>query len=236
MKLSKADAKQHAAACALLDKPGTLTIEERQFVLEHWREDATNINGVAGAFFTPAGLARDLNIEISGNHILDLCAGIGSLAFAAWLSEPSRSITCIEINPEYVRVGSKVLPEAQWIQADVFDCAGAVPGFDCVISNPPFGNVKTHKNEYGRFEYDLIALASKLGRDGVFIIPQMSAPFRYSGRQCYEPDRHAKYLDFLAKSGVGLAPNCGIDTSAYADDWTIKPPPVEIVLGFTEEI
>lgn len=57
-----------------------LTLDERPFVLEHWQESTNHINGVSGAFFTPRSLASDFSIEVEGRRIIDLCAGIVSLA------------------------------------------------------------------------------------------------------------------------------------------------------------
>lgn len=240
-KLTKDQAKQHAEAVRILTK-SVLTYDERVFVLENWREDANHINGVAGAFFTPYGLARDLATEIFGTLIVDLCAGIGSLAFAAQQFDPSREITCVEMNPDYIEVGRKIVPHANWVCADVFDFMPVLAdtkrtcSYDCAIANPPFGNVKTHKNQYGLFEYDLIAHAADLALDGVFLIPQMSCSFRYSGRQYFERYSNPKYEKFQSRTGIDLVMNCGIDTETYRDEWTIKPPTLEIALGFKEEL
>ena len=149
-KLSKAQAKNHADACKLLAKE-KLSLDERYFVLENWREDATHINSVAGAYFTPPALAREFALEVVGPRVIDLCAGIGSLAFAFWHrhafdSNPAAEITCIEVNPDYVAVGNKILPEANWIQADVSCLAKDIGHFDCAIANPPFGATKASGN------------------------------------------------------------------------------------------
>lgn len=87
-KLTKQQAQVHEAAARLLAK-GTLTEDEKRFVFQNFREDARHINGQAGAFFTPLGLARDLAIHIpykTGEtiRIIDLCAGIGVLSYAAY--------------------------------------------------------------------------------------------------------------------------------------------------------
>lgn len=192
---------------------------------------------MAGAFFTPSGLARDLAIEVTGKRIIDLCAGIGALAFAAFEHSGRKAeITCVEINPDYYEVGKKILPEATWIQADVMSLHPPTRMYDCVIANPPFGNVKTHSNRYGCFEYDLIAMSRYIARDGVFIIPQMSSPFKLSGQRHFEKTESDKYLKFVERTGIHLTPNCGLDTSVYGDDWKgINHPPVEIVLGFEKQ-
>ncbi|MBR0884457.1 MULTISPECIES: hypothetical protein [Bradyrhizobium] len=106
-----------------------LSYDERVFVLDNWHEGANHISTSAGAFFTPTGLARDFAIDACGGRTIDLCAGIGMLAFhvfwrahyARERDEPPKEIVCIECNPAYVEVGRKVLPEARWICADVLD-------------------------------------------------------------------------------------------------------------------
>lgn len=242
MKLSKQQSKLHLQAVEMLQQ-ATLNSEEKEFVLDNWREDAVHMNGLGGAFFTPRGLARDLSQEVAGKVIVDLCAGIGSLAYAVHLAEPWRRIYCVELNPDYVEVGRKIVPDAQWICMDVFDYCeegtylqlSGEDKFNCAISNPPFGNVKTHKNKHGKFEYDLIEAASRIATDGVFIIPQMSCPFRYSGRKCYETYENSRYSKFSRETGIHLSMNCGFDTSEYSDEWTTAPPTLEIALGFRHE-
>lgn len=236
-KLTKAEAKTHAEACKLLTRE-RLSLDERYFILEHWREDATHVNSVAGAFFTPPSLARDFAIEVAGARVIDLCAGIGALAFAVsqrydFGLDVSSNITCVEINPDYIAVGRKILPEATWVQADVFDLPRDIGNFDCAIANPPFG-VTTGSRKGPRFtgnifEYRVIDIASDLADFGVFIIPQASAPFEYSGKQSYRDNQHDRYLEFLRQTSIHLAANCGIDTSMHRNDWTITPPPIEIV-------
>src|SRR5690606_10107376 len=125
--------------------------DEKEFVLLNWREDASHVNSSAGAFFTPMALAFDFAIEVPAGRIIDLCAGVGMLSWALlnrrrWDAAPL-DLTCIEVNPAYVEVGRKVLPEARWICASVFDVPGMDLGqFDCAISNPPFGAVKRSGN------------------------------------------------------------------------------------------
>ncbi len=241
-RLTKEQAKHHEAACSLLEKE-TLTLDEKYFVLENWREDAHHMNSVAGAFFTPVGLARDLSIEVSGPRVIDLCAGIGSLAFAVWnrfdCDRNSRpTITCVELNPDYVAVGKKILPEAVWLQADVFDLPKDIGHFDCVISNPPFGATrasgKAPRFTGNIFEYRVIDIASDFADYGVFLIPQASAPFEYSGKQVYRWTAHDRYREFHRQTLIELGPNCGLDTSVHRSDWSSAPPAIEIVTADLE--
>lgn len=229
-KLTKAQAKAHAAAVALLAKD-RLGDDDKWFVLENWREDANHVNTLAGAFFTPPELARSFAIETSGaDTIIDLCAGIGGLLFAALRHAPRRRMVCVEANPDYVAVGRKLIPEAEWICADVF-ALPALGRFDLALSNPPFGSVKRAASApryTGRaFEYHVIDAASDLADFGVFIIPQMSAPFTYSGKPCYTLAPGAEYRRFERETGIELGANCGIDCS-FAQ-WRSVAPAVEIV-------
>lgn len=236
-KLSKAQIKSHAEACRILEK-GHLTEDDRWFVLENWKESATHINSAAGAFFTPPMLARDFAIETCGSRVLDLCAGIGCLAFMVWnksgWGREIAEIVCVERNPDYAAVGRKVLPEARWIVGDVFDLPADLGHFDCVISNPPFGSTdrggKGAPRYQGRaFEYHVIDIASDLAEWGAFIIPQASAPFSYSGSTRYQWGPSAEYEKFRAATGIDLGANCGIDCDVHRGDWNGVAPAVEIV-------
>lgn len=236
-KLTKAQAKAHAEAVKLLTKE-TLSHDERWFVLENWQESANHINSIAGAFFTPVGLARDFSIEVSGKRILDLCAGIGSLSYLYLLARQWErlvpDIVCVEKNPGYVEVGRKLLPEARWIEGDVFCLPAGLGHFDCALSNPPFGatnkgGLTAPRYTGNKFEYHVIDIASDYADYGTFIVPQMSAPFRYSGRSNYKRAEDQHYTDFRAKTGIDLGHSCGIDTSVYLRDWRGVAPPTEIV-------
>lgn len=235
-KLTKAQARAHAAACELLTQD-RLSDDDRWFVLENWQESATHINSTAGAFFTPLMLARDFAIECGGfRSVIDLCAGIGTLAFmvrARTFPNSLKRIVCVEKNPDYIAVGRKLVPEAEWIEGDVF----ALPDlgrFDMAVANPPFGaTARTNgaPRYKGRpFEYHVIDAASGIADFGVFIIPQMSAPFEYSGRQSYQWRPGSEYERFNRETGIELGPNCGIDCSVYRGDWRGVAPAVEIVV------
>jgi predicted RNA methylase len=242
-KLTKQQAALHAQACALLEKD-VLTFDDRLFVLSHWQESANHINGVAGAFFTPPSLARDFSIEVCGHSIIDLCAGIGSLSFAAFhfgarFGSTPPKITCVEINPAYVDVGRKVLPEATWILADALDLPASLTAFDCAIANPPFGSIKQAGKSLrytGRnFEYKLIDVASDRAKYGVFLIPQSSAPFRFSGVRSFEETSVEKYQRFTEQTAIELEPSCGIDTSITQNEWHGVSVSTEIVVTDFEE-
>jgi len=232
-KISKDAAKRHKQALDLVHSDKRLSLDDRFFILENFHEGATNMNGLAGAFFTPEGLARDLSVEVcDSKSIIDLCAGIGGLAFAC--RDKAKRIVCVEQNPEYAAVGKRVMPDAEWIVGDVFSL-GDIGHFDWAISNPPFGAIKTGSNVKGaytgaKFEYRVIELASKVADNGTFIIPQSSAPFRYSGQQGYSVCIDNECKKFMTQTGIVLGHNCGLDTSSYLDEWKGVSPMCEIVV------
>jgi predicted RNA methylase len=239
-RLSKRQASLHAQACALLDKD-KLRFDEKLFVLEHFQESANHVNCVAGAFFTPQGLARELSIEVGGNKVIDLCAGIGALAFAVyhfsstWSGSEKPEITCVEINPDYVAVGRKILPEATWVVADVLDLPPTLTGFDCAIANPPFGRIassgRSPRYTGADFEYKVVDVASDIAKYGTFLIIQSSSPFKLSGVQSYEETRTSKYEGFSTQTSIDLTPNCGIDTTISNGEWHNVSVVTEIVLA-----
>lgn len=234
-KLTKAQSKAHQQAEELLKKD-VLTLDEKIFVYENWNEAALHDNTRAGAHFTPMGLANDFKLEVPGPRIIDICAGIGILAFCKYHfqhHERAPEITCVEINPDYVRVGKKLLPEANWICADIFEIWRDLPRFTTAISNPPFGSVK-HTGKAPRytgaeFEYKIMDIAAHLAEYGAFIVPQMSAPFIYSGAQYYQRRERDSYLKFVAQTGINLEAGCGIDTEFHKDGWKTVSVKTEIV-------
>lgn len=238
-KLTKAQAKAHAQAFDLLTKP-VLTEDDKDFVLKNWNEGANHVNGAAGAFFTPYDMAFDFTIDAIGQggysgRIIDLCAGIGMLSFACWhRSHKKARITCVERNPDYLAVGQKILPEAEWILADVLDVLDMNLGrFDVAISNPPFGGIKRDKNSpryKGKdFEFHVIDIAAHLASSGAFIVPQMSAGFNYSGGGHYRRHEDGKAVKFQELTGIHFEAGCGIDTEFYINDWKGVSPMCEIV-------
>jgi len=246
-KLTKLEAKAHAEAVLLLESD-TLTNDEKEFIQLNWQESANHVNSTAGAFFTPPDMAHDAALDVGRcGRVIDLCAGIGTLSLAVWQrqawergnGETPIEIVCIELNPAYVEIGKKMLPEATWICGSIFDLPN-LGHFDTAISNPPFGNIKTGGGEKGqytgsKFEYRTIEIASQLADFGVFIIPQQSAGFRFSGARYYERQENREYLRFVEQTGIQLEAGAGVDTSIYREQWHGVAPQVEIACAdFTE--
>ena len=239
-RLTKAQAKAHGEALYLLTKP-SLTLDEREFVFNNWQESANHINSAAAAFFTPLELAFHLALETKGcRSVIDLCAGVGVLAYAAWqhsICEGFDRIVCVEVNPDYAAVGRKLLPEAEWIVASVEELP-ELGRFDMAIANPPFGKVcRINGPRYsGEADLAVIDIASDIAEFGAFIIPQMSAPFEYSGVPHHRIRSSAKFDKFHDATGIELNAGCGVDCEYFRNQWRGVAPKVEIVCADFEEI
>jgi len=241
-KLSKVEARNHSKALEFLQQD-ILSDDEKEFVFNHYHEAANHVNGSAGAFFTPLDLAWDAALELESvreNHerrVIDLCAGIGVLSYCVWHRYRGIDITCVEINPEYVEVGKKLVPQANWVLMDITDleALSALGRFDNAISNPPFGRVPSFKGKSspryhgGEAEFKVIDLAAEVtDADGVFILPQGSAGFRLSGVQYYERVESDKYKAFAEQTGLNLEAGMGIDTTVHSEGWKSVKPRVEV--------
>lgn len=123
----------------------------------------------------------------------------------------------------------KLVPDARWICADVFDWRewwnDELDGqmFDYAIGNPPFGRVRRSADapryKGADFEFHVIDIASQMADYGTFIVPQQSASFQYSGRPYYERRETGRATDFEKLTGLVMEAGAGVDTSIHANDW-----------------
>ncbi|HAT1565041.1 TPA: methyltransferase, partial [Citrobacter freundii] len=170
-------------------------------------------------------LAWDFMLDAGcSDDCIELCAGIGRLSYYQFIRNKPSHITCVELNPEYVLIGKRVLPQAEWITGDALQYT---PDrfYRVAYGNPPFGKINTSGAYTGRytgseFEYKIIDRAREYSSYGVWIVPQGSAGFKYSGHTYYDRSiQSAKYIKFEKDTGLILHPGVGIDTSIYRDQW-----------------
>lgn len=235
-KLTKAQAKTHQQACDLIASDKPLTEDEKEFVARNWNEAANHVNTTTGAHFTPVDMALDFSWDVYGPRVLDLCAGIGVLGLACvWRQRVDEAdLVCVELNPDYVAVGKRLLPRATWICADAFTLPMLGLGrFDTIIGNPPFGKVsksaKGPRYTGADFELCLLDLAADHAEHLCFIVPQMSAPFQLSGRSGFGRAPNAKTEQFREQTGLVLDPGVGVDTALFKDEWKTTSIVCEIV-------
>lgn len=235
MKFSASQVNKHNQAMALVNSDKVLTHEECEFIMQNFLEGADSINSAVGAFFTPIGLSQSFACDLPiANTAIDLCAGIGVLAYYAYHYGKVKNITCVELNPDYIKIGKRILPEANWIQADVLSL-NSDQKFDIAISNPPFGNIKTSKVDSlaytgSRFEYKVTELASKISKIGFFILPQNSTGHLYSGHKSYSTTLNTALNGFKRDTGLDYELMGCTDTAAYLNDWRGVKPLCELVM------
>jgi hypothetical protein len=126
------------------------------------------------------------------------------------------------------------LPQARWINADVFDWRRFDLGrYDVAIANPPFGRIKRPSDapryRGPEFEFHVMDIAREFAERGAFIVPQESASFRYSGRQCFDRRTSGRGVDFERATGAFMDIGAGVDTHFHRDDWKDDAPLCEIV-------
>jgi phospholipid N-methyltransferase len=238
-KLSKQKWKLHLEAQAMVDGTADLSFENREFILKNWSPLAQQNVGVAGIFFTPTSIAYEMQIEVPHEgRILDLFAGTGRLAFNTTkyaYEDDSIDMVCIENNPEFVKVGKRVLPQATWIRGDAFDrnTYDDIGQFRCVISNPPYGISSNGNGNWltrGPSQYMAAEVAMMVADYGVFVLNQSDCPFKMSGVHSHEKQKCEKYEKWHKKTGIEFMNNCGLDLSMYDDDWEGTRQRVEVVL------
>ncbi|EEJ2965137.1 methyltransferase [Salmonella enterica subsp. enterica serovar Cubana] len=221
-RVTKKESANHNKVMDLIHSDRELTFDDKEFIFKNYRGDGI---GATGAFFTPDGLACDFVLDAGcTGQCIELCAGIGILSYYQYRRNKPKHITCIEINPEYVQIGKRILPQAEWITGDALEYT-PTRFYDVAYGNPPFGNIKTSQSVTGRyrgseFEYKIIDRAKDYASYGAWIVPQSSAGFKYSGHTFYDRSiQSTKYGRFERETGLVLHGGVGIDTSIYKDQW-----------------
>lgn len=238
MKLSRAEVKEQKELFEQIEtaiqNDIPLTPDEIENIYEKINIGYIGDVTINSAYFTPLDMAMDAVYFTHCKGVtVDMCAGVGVLSYAARIRDSyERKITnlvCIERNPDYLRIGKKLLPEADWILGDIFDkniWDGIIAKYgkvDAIISNPPFGKVsKTEVDrswlKYKGAELDIAAIevALKFTNRNTFILPQGSSTFRFSGRHYYEDVENRKVEKLKKDTGLNIIMYCdGVDTTVY---------------------
>lgn len=260
-RLTKLQVKAHEEAMALLAVDRPLLPYEIDTVYEKYNPMADHNVTKGGVFFTPPDLALELAAMghgWDGCAYVDLCAGIGTLTRAMLLHEgthPPKRMVCVELNETFVEIGRKLVPEAEWYCADVFDRAmwQALGTFDIAISNPPFGQVMTKTAADwllpGPMHMQVIEVILRIAQYGEVIMPGSDANYEVvtvnkhwvvDGLHCERKDLELKKRDSqnLARltaryPGLRLTPEF-IDTTDY--EWMGAAPKVNIVSVETDDM
>lgn len=232
MKLSKAEIKICDEVFKRIEKE-KLTFEDKEYIYENFNAGFLGDVTTNSAYFTPLDMAYDFGLFCYRSGVMvDMCAGIGTLTFAArtrdtYENKIKKSI-CIERNQDYIEVGKKLLPDAEWICGDMFDktiwdyIINKYGRIDSVISNPPFGKVsKTDCDRswlsYKGSEIDMAAIeiALKHTNNVSMILPAMSVTFKWVPYYLEYENRKVEKL----KKDIGMdiyMSNPGIDTTVYS--------------------
>jgi predicted RNA methylase len=227
MKLTKQQTARHEDAEALL-RQDKLRLDERQFVMEHWNPAACHNIGVNGVFFTPLDMARDAVMfgQSDNTRVLDACAGIGRLAWNVIHTHGCTSrVTCVEINPTFVAVGRKVLPEAEWICGCVFDVLPTLPPFDVAFSNPPYGRVPSVPavKPFRSAQFAVIDLLVRHTRRGaILIIPDTdhSQENKRNGERATPSSDYLKFIEKYPQAGIAPTSTDRMGYTRFSDTGT----------------
>lgn len=233
MKLSKPELKLQKEIQQILAKE-FLSEDDIERIYEDFNPGFISDVTIHSAYFTPLDMAFDFALFAPRyGVIVDMCAGIGILSYAAKIRDTYegniRQLVCIERNPDYIEIGKKLLPSADWIQGDMFDknvwdsIIDKYGRIDGIISNPPFGKVsKTDQDrswlKYQGADLDIAAIEVALyfTENVSMILPSGSVTFRYSGRPYYDEVPNRKIDKLKKDTGLQfMMTNPGIDTSVY---------------------
>lgn len=231
-KISKRKLAEHERACDLVHSDRPLSYDERLFVVQNWDPQACHNITKGSAFFTPLEIAGDMMIEACDPNrlpVLDLAAGIGILGFALENRIGRKfDLKCVEINPDFVAVGKRVLPYADWVCEDAVEWSkGSSERFCQTISNPPYG----HRKGVGALEYIFAEIAMKNSDYGVFLMPAgRLTDWKFSGEDTFTNLKNDRYEKWSKKTGIVLECNCGIDCSIYKNLWNGTVITVDVVL------
>lgn len=215
-KLSKREISKQVELKKLIDETKVLTDNQKEHIYKEFNEAFIGDVTHSSAYFTPIELAFDFALmSPTYGYVLDACAGIGVLSYTANIRDTYdgniKQLICIEKNPEFVEIGKKLLPDADWHCGSIFDQKlhqkifrkHKIKKSDCMISNPPYGTV-TMKYvpdgerdwlDYSGKEFDMavIEVGHKLAEYHSYILPVQSCIFSVSGAHYHQHKTNRKF-------------------------------------------
>lgn len=246
MKLTKQQTKAHDEVMALLSLQRSLSRDEIAQCYRDYIPGATNNIGKGGIFFTPPDLARDFACcTVDRGRVLDACAGTGILAWRMFEQSPNADrlhVTCVETNPEFIEVGKRLLPQAEWVRGDMFDLSfvKSLGTFSQGVSNPPYGRVPTVACKWTTFRGSAHLMMAEIllrlcERSADMIVPAQDV--YWAGDSCPNVERSANLKLFRAAlPGVDVVPH-PIECEIYREQWRGASPKVCLVeVGWDEYI
>lgn len=109
-RITKKESILHIQVMDVIHSDKQLTQDNKEFIFNNYKDDG---RGAFGAFFTPEMFTWDFIFDAGcTGQCIELCADIGRLSYYQYLRNIPRHITFIELNPEYVMIWKRVLPEA----------------------------------------------------------------------------------------------------------------------------
>jgi len=190
-KLTKPQLRLHKQCEELISLQRDLKFEEVDFVLDNWMPSAGDVTS-GQAFFTPEHIAYGLAMcTYHDGHIIDMCAGIGRLSWEVLrhnLSNPDfLEVSAIENNPDFVRVGKKLMPQVNWVEGSIFEKSvwEQLSTASSFITNPPFSLEKIKGEKYlslrssGLFAVLEAGLRNTSEHAGTAILPKSAIPWGY---------------------------------------------------------
>lgn len=214
-KLSKREISKQVELKELIDS-GNLTEDQVEHIYQEFNEGFIGDVTHSSAYFTPLDLAFDFSL-MSPTHgvLLDACAGNGVLSYTAKIRDTHhnniKQQICIEKNPEFVTIGEKLVPEADWYCGSIFDQQlhqkifkkHGIKQYDSMLSNPPFGTVTMKYVADGErdwlgytgkeFDMAVIEVGFKLAESHSYILPQQSCTFQVSGVSYHQHKENRKF-------------------------------------------
>lgn len=251
-RITKEKSKLHDQAMDLIfGTDRNLKWDELWFCFNNYNPMAEHNVSKGAIFFTPEGICEQFATAVGGvgGKLIDLCAGIGKLSAyvmahngVGWYGSRTmqfhgdlESVTCVENNPEFVKVGKRLLPQADWVEGSVFDAElmASLGEFNVAISNPPYGNIPSVKQANwtrttGGAEWRVMEVACRMcWNGGKMIVPKIVSDYDLEKREYRKEKEGDKYIRKAWEHVGNIALNpWAVDLREYQRDWegmTVAP-------------